>query len=230
MDDVHYSSECMDWNTPQPIVDGLNAMGGVDLDPCSNEGSIVGAAVNWRLSAVALARMGLVDRVRGILGRALKARDKARASEAREILKRCRVELSRVLADPVLTPRNGLRDPWCAPVRPSTGMGHTLYGDRELVYVNPPYGDALPLWSQKITAEARAGLEIVALVPARTDTAWFNTLYSACSDLLLWRGRLTFLGAKHPAPFPSAVFYFGVRSRATVSFEAAFAGKGIFTQ
>lgn len=38
------SSDRMDWNTPQCVVDLLNAAWpGVDLDPCSNENSIVNA-------------------------------------------------------------------------------------------------------------------------------------------------------------------------------------------
>lgn len=38
-----------DWGTPQIIVDVLNALGGVALDPCSNLWSIVGAARTYDL-------------------------------------------------------------------------------------------------------------------------------------------------------------------------------------
>lgn len=79
-----------------------------------------------------------------------------------------------------------------------------------LVYVNPPYGNDLPVWVEKCELEAKRGVEIVMLVPARTDTRWFDR--TARGALIgLWRGRLTYLGAQWPAPFPTAVPYWGRR-------------------
>jgi hypothetical protein len=91
-----------------------------------------------------------------------------------------------------------------------------------LVYVNPPYGAALSAgtgkrpgkkkgWALKMMAEARAGTEIVALVPNSTETAWFRELFDACNAAVCWRGRLTFDGATTPAFFGSTLFYFGHR-------------------
>ncbi len=79
-----------------------------------------------------------------------------------------------------------------------------------LVYVNSPYGDALPAWIAKCELEAKRGVEIVALFPARPDTRWFERAAKR-SLVALLRGRLRFLGARHGAPFPSAVAYWGRR-------------------
>lgn len=81
---------------------------------------------------------------------------------------------------------------------------------RGLVYVNSEYGRALPVWVKKCELEAGHGVEIVQLVPARTDTAWFNRCARAAL-VGLWRGRFTFSGACSPAPFPSALVYWGRR-------------------
>lgn len=86
---------------------------------------------------------------------------------------------------------DGLSVPW---------SGHGL------VYVNPPYGRKIGKWVRKCCDEARDGVEIIALLPARTDTRWFPWDATA---LAFWRGRLTFLDAPHPAPFPSVLAYWG---------------------
>lgn len=85
------------------------------------------------------------------------------------------------------------------------------WGGFGLVYVNPPYGRALGAWSEKIVAEAKKGTEMIVLVPSRTDTRWFQRLFYECDRICFWKGRITFEGAPAPAPFPSAVFYFGPR-------------------
>jgi hypothetical protein len=216
------SSERMDWNTPQCIVDGLNAMGGVALDPCSNANSIVGARVEWRLSERALRLELMVSQYKEKLAFWSKTREVEAVKRTRENVKKAKQLLAECLADPAQT-ENGLRDPWGYGVFGGFNVG-TRSG---LVYVNPPYGSALADWSQKIAAEANAGLEIVALVPSRTDTDWFHTLWESARTTLLWKGRVTFLGAKYPAPFPSALFYFGKREEV---FIKAFADKGIFIQ
>jgi phage N-6-adenine-methyltransferase len=77
------------------------------------------------------------------------------------------------------------------------------------VYMNPPYGHAIKAWVQRLAEYHECGSvgEAIALLPARTDTAWFRRLrpYVRC----FVTGRLTFSGHPSPAPFPSAVFYLG---------------------
>jgi len=77
------------------------------------------------------------------------------------------------------------------------------------VYMNPPYGDEIGAWTAKLCteyAERRVGLAI-ALLPARTDTAWFAPLWDF--PICFVRGRLKFGGAENSAPFPSAAVYLG---------------------
>jgi hypothetical protein len=77
------------------------------------------------------------------------------------------------------------------------------------VYMNPPYGQEIDRWIEKLCAEhtAQRAVEAIALVPSRTDTQWWLRLrdFPVC----FITGRLTFGGNDNPAPFPSAVFYLG---------------------
>ena len=82
-----------------------------------------------------------------------------------------------------------------------------------VVYVNSPYGTALKHWVNKCAVEAAGGCEIIALVTARPDTRWFAQALNTSQSLCLISGRLTFMGAQHPAPFPSCLFYWGIRAR-----------------
>lgn len=61
-----------------------------------------------------------------------------------------------------------------------------------LIFCNPPYGDALSDCARKIGFEARRGREILTLVPARLDTAWWQESLRP-STWCAWRGRITFL-------------------------------------
>lgn len=83
------------------------------------------------------------------------------------------------------------------------------WGGPGMAYVNPPYGRETSDWVAKMRVEAALGVEIVALVAARPDTVWFQD--SGVSLVCFWRGRLRFVGAESPAPFPSAVLYYGLR-------------------
>jgi phage N-6-adenine-methyltransferase len=102
---------------------------------------------------------------------------------------------------------NGLRQSW-----ESTGI----------VYCNPPYGRALGPWAKKMRDEGSRN-EIVALLPARPDTRWFQEYVTTASALCFWRGRMTFEGAPAPAPFPSVLAYWGDRWPA---FSKVFKGYG----
>jgi hypothetical protein len=80
------------------------------------------------------------------------------------------------------------------------------------VFVNPPYGDELPRWINKCRQEAAEGVEVLALVPSRTDTQWFRSVLASACVVGLWRGRIKFLGAPNAAPFPNVAIYWGPRS------------------
>ena len=75
-----------------------------------------------------------------------------------------------------------------------------------LCWMNPPYGDEIAAWIHKAAMEPAT---VVALVPARTDTAWWQDNVAYASLVVFIRGRLKFGGAKNSAPFPSAFMVFG---------------------
>lgn len=88
---------------------------------------------------------------------------------------------------------NGLTQPW--------------FGK---VYMNPPYGDEIGAWVARLLSsyETEEIKEAIALLPARTDTAWFQPLFDY--PICFVRGRLKFSGAENSAPFPSAIVYLGI--------------------
>ena len=79
----------------------------------------------------------------------------------------------------------------------------------ERVFCNPPYGRAIADWVQKCHQEAKKpGTLVVALIPARTDTAYFHEyIYHKAREIRFIRGRLHFNDAG-PAPFPSMLVVF----------------------
>jgi hypothetical protein len=80
---------------------------------------------------------------------------------------------------------------------------------RGRVYMNPPYGDVIPAWVEKLIAEHNCGntREAIALVPSRTDTQWFRK-FSPFPRCFI-SGRLKFGGQENSAPFPSMLVYLG---------------------
>lgn len=102
---------------------------------------------------------------------------------------------------------DGLRQPWAG-----------------RVYLNPPYGDEAEAWVRRLHTLYTLGSvsEAIALLPARTDTAWFQPLWDHL--LCFYRGRLKFSNATSSAPFPSVLVYFG-RNRAT--FAQVFSEVGV---
>jgi phage N-6-adenine-methyltransferase len=91
------------------------------------------------------------------------------------------------------------------------------------VFMNPPYGDAISGWIDKLAVEVARGdvTEAVSLLPSRTDTGWWSRVPG---DVVCFvTGRLRFSGAD-PAPFPSAVVYVG---GSPDRFIAAFADAGL---
>jgi site-specific DNA-methyltransferase (adenine-specific) len=78
----------------------------------------------------------------------------------------------------------------------------------EICWMNPPYGREISKWVKKAYDESLEGSEIVALLPARTDTAWFHDYILDIAKVEFLRGRVKFLEdgkPRHPAPFPSMI-------------------------
>lgn len=75
------------------------------------------------------------------------------------------------------------------------------------VFCNPPYGREIGKWVQKAYEEAKNGIKIVLLIPARTDTKWFHDYIYGKAEIRFLRGHLKFTdeegNAENNAPFPS---------------------------
>ena len=72
-------------------------------------------------------------------------------------------------------------------------------------FMNPPYGATIGLWCAKAHLEASKGTLVVGLLPARTDTKWWQDHVAPYADIRFLRGRLRFGDGKNTAPFPSAL-------------------------
>lgn len=115
--------------------------------------------------------------------------------------------------------------------------------DLGLVWVNPPF-DQAERAAAKCAAEAARHVEIMLLLPARTDTKTYQRhIFPHAAALCFWRGRMEFLAGREPArqgelfggeaielddgdntaPFPTCISYFGTRPRA---FQRAFEPAG----
>jgi len=73
-------------------------------------------------------------------------------------------------------------------------------------WCNPPYGKEISIWVQKASEERN----VVALLPARTDTRYFhNYIYNKQNtEIRFIKGRLKFGDSKNSAPFPSMLVIF----------------------
>ena len=72
-------------------------------------------------------------------------------------------------------------------------------------WMNPPYGRDIGKWCRKAASETMNGVTTVALLPARTDTAWFHEWVAGIAEITFLRGRLKFGGCANSAPFPSMI-------------------------
>lgn len=77
-----------------------------------------------------------------------------------------------------------------------------------ICWMNPPYGRQIGKWVQKAYEVGSRGGCVVCLLPARTDTKWFQDYCLKSNDIRFIRGRLKFGGSKNSAPFPSVVVVF----------------------
>jgi hypothetical protein len=113
-----------------------------------------------------------------------------------------------------------------------------------LCYVNPPFGDEIGDCMRRVAYFAELGVEIVALVPHRTDTAWYRESVRTVRAKCEWCGRMNFLrgqadrsqmplfeapaplppvAGETSAPFPTVLLYYG---RRRARFARAFEGAG----
>jgi len=79
---------------------------------------------------------------------------------------------------------------------------------RGICWMNPPYGREIKKWVKKAYESSLQGATVVALLPARTDTAWFWDYVINKAKITFIRGRLKFEGGRNSAPFPSMIAVF----------------------
>jgi site-specific DNA-methyltransferase (adenine-specific) len=89
--------------------------------------------------------------------------------------------------------------------RAEDGLAHRWEGK---VFINPPYGRDIGRWVRKAFEESLQGALVVCLLPARTDTRWWQD-FARRGQVWFLRGRLRFGEARNAAPFPSAIVIFG---------------------
>ena len=85
------------------------------------------------------------------------------------------------------------------------GLAQDWTGER--VWCNPPYSPVEQTAFVKKAAECKADVAVL-LLPARTDTKRWHDYIFPFAEVRFIKGRITFVGAEHPAPFPSAVAIF----------------------
>jgi phage N-6-adenine-methyltransferase len=88
--------------------------------------------------------------------------------------------------------QDGLRQPW-----------------KGICWMNPPYGKEIKKWVKKAYESSLEEALVVALLPARTDTAWFWEYVYHKARIEFIRGRLRFGDGKGAAPFPSMIAIWG---------------------
>jgi site-specific DNA-methyltransferase (adenine-specific) len=94
-------------------------------------------------------------------------------------------------------------------------------------FINPPYGKHIGEWVKEARArqigfydywKQRHHKDIVMLLPVRTDVKWFHDYIwylpentaRGYIEIRFIKGRLKFVGATNPAPFPSMLVIFRV--------------------
>jgi len=117
------------------------------------------------------------------------------------------------------------------------GLLQSWRGER--VFVNPPYSN-IGAWAEKSYREyMRENVTVVMLIPARTDTKYFQKHCMEATSLGFIQGRLKFDNRtlptwmadgshkKSPAPYPSVLVIFDPMERGTPQTLKRFSQKGL---
>lgn len=124
----------------------------------------------------------------------------------------------------------------CAPRRSRTRVKARVHLTQEddglsvgwhgTVFVNPPYGRGLAMWVAKARREVEEGRAkvVVALLPARPDTAYWHAHIAGRAVVYFLRGRLRFGDGDQSAPFPSALAVWGATAETLDALDAVLSG------
>jgi len=110
--------------------------------------------------------------------------------------------------DPCTSPDNPLGTPKFYTEK-DDGLKQSWKG--EIVFANPPYGRNIDKWVAKAFDESLEHGRAVCLLPSRTDTRWWHDYIMFSTIVFFIRGRIKFVGAENPAPFPSVVVVFSTK-------------------
>lgn len=83
-------------------------------------------------------------------------------------------------------------------------------------WMNPPYGRELGVWIEKAYNESLKNAIVVCLIPARTDTKYWQNFCMKASEIRFIKGRLKFGNSKNSAPFPSAIVIFNKNKKSKI--------------
>ena len=111
--------------------------------------------------------------------------------------------------DPCATPKNTK----CIKFYTKEQNGLIQDWSKEVVFCNPPYGKGMTDWIKKSITESSLGATIVVLIPARTNTNWWNNLCMKADEIRFITGRPKFENMKHGLPFPLVLLIFRPNSR-----------------
>jgi len=76
------------------------------------------------------------------------------------------------------------------------------------VWCNPPYGKGIERWVWRFSELRDKGADVVALLPANTDTRWWQLLAHLADAIYLLVGRVQFKGTTSSNPSGSAIAVF----------------------
>lgn len=117
--------------------------------------------------------------------------------------------------DAAATAENTKCTKWLGPggvVEDALSVDWSDYGSH--IWCNPPYSAVYKFVEKAVQAVETDDVEVMMLLPARTDTKWFANFIWNCSEprprvtVMFLRGRLKFSGSKNSAPFPSMLVHF----------------------
>src|SRR5690606_38470131 len=80
--------------------------------------------------------------------------------------------------------------------------------DKEYIYINPPYSNIIDFVKKAIDSHRKYGgsnKEIIFLIPARTDTKYYELLFKYGCEFTFIIGRLKFGNSKYSSTFPSVL-------------------------
>lgn len=97
------------------------------------------------------------------------------------------------------------------PVNPTQDGLEIDWPTDQAVYVNPPYTRGhISKWVEKCSEQHQRGCNIILLIPAYVDTAYFHDYIYQKPDIEIRfiRGRIKFKNYKGPSAFPSMLVIF----------------------